>query len=149
ALQPRRARRARAGDPAADVERAARRCPQLRRPGARREPPRGLPRRDGGGADRDRVQPAALLPAQPPPRALEVADPPERVAVRLRRQLERRRDLRQLPAQEARHGRPAADQDGAAGGLHARRRASVVLSRLSLRTRLVLGLLVLATAGLV
>ena len=74
-------------------------------------------------ADGDRVQPAALLPAQPAPRALEVADPPERVALRLRRQLERRRDLRQLPAQEARRRRAAADQDGAAGRLHARRRA--------------------------
>src|SRR5207245_2167171 len=85
----------------------------------------------------------------PAPGALEGADPAERVALRLRRQLERRRDLRQLPAQEARRRRSAADQDGAAGRLHARVRARLVLRRLSLRTRLVLGLLVLATTGLV
>ena len=48
--------------------------------------------------DRDRVRAAPLLPAQPAPRALEGPDPPERLALRLRRQLERRRDLRQLPA---------------------------------------------------
>src|SRR5581483_5918676 len=151
AVQPRGARRPRAGDPAAHVQRAARRRPQLRRPHARRDPPRGLPRRDARPADRDRVQPPPLLPAQPEARALEGADPPERLALRLRGQLQRRRDLCQLPAQEARRGRPAADQDRSAGGLHARQPGLVprVLRRLSLRTRLVLGLLVLALVGLV
>ena len=71
-------------------------------------------------ADRDRVRAAPLLPAEPAPRALEGADPAERLAVRLRRQLERGRDLRQLPAQEARRARPAADPDDPAGRLHAR-----------------------------
>src|SRR5262249_1568201 len=56
------------------------------------------------------------------------------------------RDLRQLPAQEARHARTAADQDRQAGGLHARIRAA--MKRLSLRARLVLGVLVLGAAGL-
>ena len=98
-----------------------RRAP-LRRPRPRREPPRGVPRRDADRADGDRVRAAPLLHAQPAPRALQGADPPERLALRLRRQLERRRDLRQLPPQEARLARPAADQDGAPGRLHARSR---------------------------
>ena len=42
--------------------------------------------------------------------------------------------------------RPAADQDGAAGRLHARSREA--MSRLSLRARLVLGVLVVAAVGL-
>src|SRR5262249_910047 len=88
----------------------------------------------------------ALLHAQPAPCAHEGSDPPERLALRLRRQLERCRDVRQLPPQEARRRRPAADQDRAPGGLHARIRAG--MKRLSLRARLVLGVLVLGAAGL-
>src|SRR5207249_12068955 len=68
--------------------------------------------------------------------------------LRLRRQLERRRDVRELPAQEARRARAAADPDDPAGGLHARQ-GGVVLSRLSLRTRLLLGVIALAAVGLV
>src|SRR5262249_55401299 len=94
----------------------------------------------------DGVRAPALLHAQPAPRAHEGPDPPERLALRLRRQLERRRDVRQLPAQEARRRRPAADQDRAPGGLHARIRAG--MRRLSLRARLLLGVLVLGAAGL-
>ena len=81
----------------------------------RRGAPRGLPRRDADRPDRDRVQPAPLLPAQPAPGALEGPDPAARLALRLRRQHERRRDLRELPAPQARRARPAADPDGAAG----------------------------------
>src|SRR5262249_56615250 len=101
-----------------------------------------------GRADGDGVLAAALLHAQPAARPLEVTDPAERVAVRLRRQLERRRDVRQLPAEKARLGRAAADQDRAAGGLYARSRDALVLRRLSLKTRLVLGVLVLPALGL-
>ena len=57
-------------------ERAARAtCLRFADVDARRGAPRGLPRRDARRADRNRVQPAALLPAQPAPRALEGADP--------------------------------------------------------------------------
>src|SRR5205823_5355150 len=69
-------------------------------------------------------------------------------AVRLRRQLERRRDLRQLPPQEARLARPAADQNGSSGRVHARSRAGIVPRPKSLRARLVLGVIVLAALGL-
>ena len=95
----------------------------------------------------DRVRAAALLHAQPAPRPHQGPDPPERLALRLRRQRERGRDVRQLPAQEARRARAAADQDGAAGRLHARSRTA--MSALSLRARLVLGVLVAAGIGLV
>ena len=74
---------------------------------------------------RDRVQPAAVLHAQPASRPLEGADPPERVALRLRRQHERRRDVRQLPPPQARRRRAADDPDGPAGGLHARIRSAL------------------------
>src|SRR5262249_28733153 len=60
---------------------------------------------------------------------------------------ERRRDLRELPAQEARRARAAADPDGPAGGVHARN-GGLVLSRLSLRARLLIGGIALATVGL-
>ena len=96
-------------------------------------------------ADRDRVLAAPLLPAQPAPRAVEGADPPERLAVRLRRQLERRRDVRELPAQEARRARAAADPDGAAGRATCSSTERVACSRgSSLRARLLLGVIALA-----
>ena len=65
--------------------------------------------RDTHRADADRVQAAALPHAQRPPGALEGADPRPRVGVRLRRRRQRRRDLHQLPAQEDRQARTAAD----------------------------------------
>ncbi len=74
--------------------------PALRRPRARRERPRGDPRRPADPAHRHRVQPPALLHAQPAPRAVQVPDPRPRLALRLRRRRQRGRDLRQLPAQE-------------------------------------------------
>ena len=51
----------------------------------------------------------------------QAADPRQRLALRLRRRRERRRDVRQLPAQEARSARAAADPDGAARRLRAAR----------------------------
>ena len=59
-------------------------------------------------ADGDRVQPAALLPAQSPSGALQGPDPRQRLALRLRRRRQRGGDLRELPAQEARTARAAA-----------------------------------------
>src|SRR5439155_3962363 len=95
--------------------------------------------------DGDRVQPLALFPAQPAARALEGPDPPERLALRLRREHERRRDIRQLPSPKARRSRPPADQDGAPGRVHARSGTPVtVLGGLSLRARLILGVISLA-----
>ena len=55
-----------------------------------------------------------------PRRVLSRTDPPERMAVRLPRELERRRDVCQLPPPQAGRRGPADDQDGAPGGLHAR-----------------------------
>src|SRR5262249_52304648 len=78
---------------------------------------------------------------------LEGADPPERLEIRLRRQLERRRDVCELPPQEARHARPAAHPHCPPGGLHARS-GGVILGRLSLRARLLLGVVVLSAVGL-
>ena len=85
----------------------------------------------------------------PRARALEGADPPERVAVRLRRQLERRRDVRELSPAQARSCGAAAHQDGSPGRLHARSRRDLSMSRMSLRARLLLGVIVLAAVGLV
>ena len=61
-------------------------------------------------------------------------------------ELEPRRDVRQLPAPQARRRRAAADRDRAADGLHARRAAG---ERVTLRARLTLGLIFVATIGLV
>src|SRR6185503_15876090 len=97
---------------------------------------------------RDRVRAAPVLPAQPAACALEGPDPPERLALRLPGQLERRRDLRELPPAQARRHGAAADQDRAAGRLHARRVLGMI-KRLSLRARLLLGVVALAAVGLV
>ena len=53
----------------------------------------------------DRVQPAALPAGQRRPGAQQAADPRPRLALRLRRRRQRRGDLHQLPAQEARRAR--------------------------------------------
>ena len=116
---------------------------------ARRGPPRGLARRHDRRPDGDRVRAAAVLPAQPAARPLEGPDPAERLALRLRRQLERRRDLRQLPPPQARRARAAAHPHRAPGRLHPGRRPRDVLRRLSLRARLLLGVVALAAVGLV
>ena len=65
-----------------------------------------------GRADPDRVQPAALPAGQRRPRAEQGADPRPRLELRLRRRLQRRRDLHQLPAQEGRPRGRAADPHG-------------------------------------
>ncbi len=82
--------------------RRRRRPPALPRSRDGRGPAPGLARRRGGGPVPDRVPAAPLLPAQPGAGALEAADPRPRLAVRLQRRGQRRRDLRQLPAAKAR-----------------------------------------------
>src|SRR5262249_39377846 len=81
---------------------------------------------------------------------VERAAPQECLGLRLRRQHERGGDVCELPAQKARCGRAAADQDGAAGGLHARGGTQLaMLAQLSLRARLILAVIALAAVGLV
>src|SRR5262249_3582298 len=133
--------------PGGPRRRPARRRAHVPRPHARRGPPRGDARGRVDFADGDGVQPAPVLHAQPEARALQGPDPPERVALRLRRQRQRGGDLRQLPPTQARRDGAAADQDGPAGGIHARRAAGVI-RRLSLKARLILGVSVLAGVGL-
>src|SRR5262249_57534438 len=75
----------------------------------------------------------------------------EGVGVRLGRQRQGGGDVRQLPPRKAPCRRPAADQDRAAGGLHARGGAGARLAMrrpLSLRSRLILGVITLAAVGL-
>src|SRR5204862_4992455 len=92
-----------------------------------------------------RVPAAALLDAQPAPRAHPRAAARARVGVRLRRRRADPRDLHQLPAQEARRSRPAAHPHGARRRLRAARAADVMAS---LRGRLIAGLVALAAVGL-
>ena len=56
-------------------------------------------------ADADRVQPAALPAGQRRPGGQQGPDPRPRLALRLRRRLQRGRDVHQLPAQEGRRRR--------------------------------------------
>ena len=63
---------------------------------------------EAGHAVADRVQAAAILPAEPHPGAEQGADPRPRLALRLRRRRQRRRVLRLLPAPQDRHHRTAA-----------------------------------------
>ena len=81
----------------------------VRGPRARRGRARGHARRRAGRADRHRVPPAALPDAQPAPRAHARAAARARLGLRLRRRRAGAGDLRQLPAQEARRPRAAAD----------------------------------------
>ena len=74
-------------------------------------------------ADGDRVPAVAVLPDESWPGRVEVANPRSRVALRLRRRLERARDLRQLPAPQAERARPAADPHRPARRLRAARRS--------------------------
>ena len=128
---PHRARRDRGQDPRADARRRRLRHQAVQPRGARRAHPHDpaphrrspspspagssfedleldedahevTPRRRDRRADRDRVPPAALPDAQPAPRAHPRAAARARVGLRLRRRRARARDLRQLPAQEAR-----------------------------------------------
>ena len=98
-------------------------------------------------ADRHRVPPAALPAAQPAPRAHARAAARPRLGVRLRRRLADPRDVRQLPAQEARPARPVAHPDRARRRLRAAPAAEAERA-MSLRARLVIGLVTLAAVGL-
>ena len=81
-----------------------------------------------------------------PRRVLDArADPQPGVGLRLRRRRARAGDLRQLPAQEARRPRPAADPHGAWRRLRA---AGAARAMSSLRARLIAVMLVVAAAGL-
>ena len=73
---------------------------------------------------RNRIQPAPVLPSQSPPCAVQGPDPRPRLALRLRRGRQRGRDLCQLPAQEARGGRPTGHPHRAVGGLRPREPAA-------------------------
>ena len=83
-------------------ERGRRRSVAGRRPRDGRGRAHRAARRQRDPAHRDRVQPPPLLHAEPPPGALQVPDPRPRLALRLRGRRQRGRDLRLLPAQEAR-----------------------------------------------
>ena len=75
-----------------------------------------------GRALAHRVPAAALLPAQPRARPVEAADPRPRLAVRLQRRGQRRRDVRQLPPPQARRRRAPAPPHRARLRLRAARR---------------------------
>src|SRR4029078_11426199 len=85
---------------------------------------------------------SASFPAESRGGALEAADPGPRLAVRLQRRGECRRDVHQLPPTQGRQGRAAAHPDRARLRLRApRRQLKRSLSvALTLRTRLVLSL---------
>ena len=75
---------------------------------------------------------------------VEGADSRSRVGVRLRGRWQRRGDVHQLPAQEGRSGAAAADPDGARVRVHAPFDAGLM----SLRARLLSGVLVMTAVGL-
>ncbi len=101
---------------------------------------------DAHRAHGDGVPAAALPDAEPAPGADPRADPRQRLGLRLRRRRPRPGDVRELPAQEGRRARPAADPHRARRRLRAEDAALVMQS---LRARLVVGLLALAAVGLV
>src|SRR6266508_3317860 len=134
------------------------RAPQDRRPAAGGGVPAPVRRpRDGRGLARGpqglhgdrapahRVQPPPVPPAEPEAGAVEAADPRPRVALRLRWRVERRGDLHQLPAQEARRRRTPPHPHRPRRGLRA---PAAVLMRSSLRTRVLAATLVLVAVGL-
>src|SRR6266542_3572188 len=158
AVQPGRGDRPRAhGAAPQQAGHRSRRGAALRRPGARRPHPRGLPRRHQDPPDRHRVPAAALPDAQPAAGAVQGPDPRPRLGPRLRRRRERGRDVRQLPAAQARPHRAAADPHHPPGRLlpaAAAERGRWGVRRsgpprpLSLRGRLLALLLVLLLFGL-
>src|SRR6266545_812335 len=158
AVQPGRGDRPRAhGAAPQQAGHRSRRGAALRRPGARRPHPRGLPRRHQDPPDRHRVPAAALPDAQPAAGAVQGPDPRPRLGPRLRRRRERGRDVRQLPAAQARPHRAAADPHHPPGRLlpaAAAERGRWGVRRsgpprpLSLRGRLLALLLVLLFFGL-
>src|SRR5690606_37852871 len=80
-------------------------------------------------------------------RAVEGPDHRPRLAVRLQRRRERRRNLHQLPAQEDRRPRAAPDPDGARLRVLAAARDG--LGTMSIKTRLVIAISLLVTVALV
>src|SRR5262249_16913365 len=144
AVQPGRDRRADSRRAAAHA-RGRGRPPSLLRRRHERGDARGVARRRPRRADPDRVQPPPLLHAQSAARPDEAADPRQRLALRLRRRPERRRDVRQLPTQEARPARSPSDPDDPARRLRLPRSHPLM----SLRARLLAVLAVLAIVGLV
>ena len=83
------------------------------------------PRRHGRRADADGVQAAPLPPLEQRPGRLEGSDPRPGVALRLRRERQRRRDLHQLTPPEARDPRTAAHPHGPGRRLPAQAPAGV------------------------
>src|SRR4051812_19165015 len=144
AVQPRGAGGARARGAAADARRR-RQGAGVRRRRARRGHLRGAPRRGPDRADADGVLVAAVLPPEPAAGAVEAPDPRPRLAVRLRRRREHRRDVRLVPAPQARPARPAPDPHGAPRRLRA---AGRLMRFRSLQTRLVAITVALAAVGL-
>src|SRR3954470_2733018 len=146
AVQPRGARRAHPVDPAPHRRGRARvEPPGLRGRRARRGRPRGAPRRRGGRPHGDRIPPAALPDAQPAPRPDPRAAARARLGLRLQRRRARARDLRQLPAQEARRSRPVAHPHRARRGLRPETATDMMAS---LRARLLAAVLALTACGL-
>ena len=114
AVQPRRVDRPRPGSAAPHVRRPGiDQRAGVRRPGDGRRRPPGPAGRRGRVAVADRVQPASLPADQPGPGGLQGADPRSRVALRLRRRRQRRRDLHRLPAPQGRPRRAEADPHAA------------------------------------
>ena len=121
--------------------------PAVRRHRDGRERPRGTRAGQPIAADGHRVQPASLLPPQSAPGAVEGPDPRQRLALRLRRGRQRGRDLRQLPAQEARgHGPPVIHTVRLVG--YAFREPAQPDRSVSLRPRLLLAIGVIALVAL-
>src|SRR5207237_9180487 len=92
-----------------------------------------------------RVPPAPLPPDQRRPGADTQSDPRPRLALRLRRRRERARDLHQLPSAQGRPLRPAAGADRARRGIRAPNATKMTLS---LRGRLLIGVISLVVIGL-
>jgi CheY-like chemotaxis protein len=94
----------------------------FRRPRHGRGEPRGLAGRDPVHLTPTEFNLLRLFLVEPPSRPLQGPDHRPRLALRLRRQPEHRRDLRPLSAQEARRPRPAVDPHHPARRLRAPRR---------------------------
>src|SRR5690606_1701268 len=118
-----------------------------RRPGGGPGRPPGDPGRRPGAAVADRVQAAAPLGRERRPGAAQGRHPPGRVALRLRRRLQHRRHLHQLPAPQARHRRAETHPHRPRRRLRAAQ-AQAVIRRLSLRARLLAITLALLVTGL-
>ena len=98
--------------------RADERATRVRRPRDGRGSPRGLPGRSTRRPHADRVRPPAVPLAEPPPCAVEGADPRPRLALRLRRRRVDRRDLhRRTCARSSRRRAPGCSTRCAASAM--------------------------------